>query len=182
MDKKASTFLVMLLMMIFLPSCGGGPVGFASVQNAYIDADVISGTVISNGVCSNPSPVVNPTSTTVTITVLPASSSGGKSPTGIQLKSATITFTPADANSPPLPPQPAAVPNTTIPYGTSPQFSIEVASRLLKESAPLNTLICSGTEFKYYATISFTAIDFDSGNDAHIDPVSVNVRFADFNG
>lgn len=168
-------FLLSVLTLFLLSSCGGGPVGFATSSTTTLDSDVARGTNPQTNVCSGYT--VLPDSATVSVSLLPQQRS-----TTVIIDSVTITYTPANTSSPQLNPEHAVI-NQPIIVGTSgaaADVSFRVVSQEFKMTPPLTNLVCTNTIYSYYVTLTFSAHDINSGDTVNIDPARMNIRFADF--
>jgi hypothetical protein len=167
----------MLVGSLFLASCGGGAVGYSTTGVLYLDSDVLKGVSATSPTCSTDTGgSILPDDVTISVTTLAQTT-----PTTIIIDSAVVTYAPADGVSPALPPQNVVI-NQQIASGATVGIPVRVASQLLKGSATLSVLQCSGAMFSYYATIHFNAHDLNTGDSVNITDAQVNIKFANFVG
>ena len=181
--RKQAAFAILLITLLALPSCGGGPVAVATVTPSSLDSDVVTGAeTVQNGVCTIATPIVKPDDVSINISALVQNTTGAN-PTRIIMDWVDITFTPADtftSQFAPIPMQRQVLGRQQIAPGTSATVSVRVASQELKQS--LSSLICTNTILKYYVIFHFQAYDLNSGDTVNITDATMNIRFADFEG
>jgi hypothetical protein len=170
-----------------------GPAGFDSDVATWVDAT--TGSPVPVACAANAVRTVKPDDMnyTFTSTAYASPSTGSSNPTvpsDLLIQSATLTFIPANTNSPALPPlyqsQPVSAGQRVV-AGSATTIPVRVASNSLK-SFFLNqlgsqSLDCTnqGVTYSYYATVTFNAVEVSTNRTATISPAgAVLVNFSDF--
>ncbi len=184
--KKILLFCAVLNLLV--SGCGGSSDGLlatssvtATVDKLVMDSDVVSW-VDSAGAkataCSDTSfpktPVADSVTVTIKSTAYPLSSSTGLS---IRIKSATISYTPANSATPPMSSEFQTV-GMTIDAGGTATIPVRIATQEQKTRLQ-PALACSNTIYKYYTKISFDIAEIGSNKSITIDS-AMDLRFADF--
>ncbi|HEY6871493.1 MAG TPA: hypothetical protein VI298_02070 [Geobacteraceae bacterium] len=181
-------FLPLISSFLILSSCGGGTTGggvaeFKTVTvSAQASTTVLESDVLKGNTCTATGSTGG-TFTTDTVDVVITSSkypnfTGTLSP--VEIDSYTITFTPANVLSPPLPTLNGTSIGTTIAAGGSQTLHIPVAPDILKYSLvnDKNLQLCSATMYTYFVTITFNGLETNTGTRSTFE-TSLNVAFAD---
>jgi len=184
--RKILLFCAFLNLLV--SGCGGSSDGLlatssvtATVDKLVMDSDVVSWVDAAEAkttACLENSfprtPVADAVNVTIKSTAYPLSSSTGLS---IRIKSATISYTPANTATPPMSSEFQSV-GMTIDAGGTATIPVLVATKEQKMRLQ-PALACSNTIYKYYTKISFDIAEIGSNKSITIDS-AMDLRFADF--
>jgi hypothetical protein len=185
MNKHFVLRLLLLLFSFFiLSSCGGttggGVAEFKTVTvSAQSSTPRLESDVLTGNVCpaTTGTFVTDSVNFTVTSTAYP-NLNGTASTVGID--SYTVSFSPANPSSPALPDLHGSTTGTNVPSGGNITIPVAVAPDTLKVSLVNDKGLqpCSLTVFEYYVTVTFDALEINTGTRQPI-TARLNVAFAD---
>ena len=185
--KKILSLCVLLSFFMF--GCGGSGEGLlatssvtATTDTLVLDSDVVSwvdATGAKATACAVTSFYATPVADSVNVTIKSTAYPSSSSSTGLDLriKSATISYSPANINTPAMSPEYQTI-GMTISAGGSATIPVRVATQEQKIRLQ-SVLACNNTIYKYYTKISFDVAEIGSGKNITVDS-SMDLRFADF--
>ncbi len=176
--KKLLMLCAVLNFLMF--GCGGSSDGLlatssvtATIDTRTLDADIVAWT--DAAACSGGSiPAADSVNVTIKSTAYPISGSLGLS---IRIKSATISYSPANSATPPMSSEYQTV-GMTIDAGSSATIPVRVATQEQKIRLQ-SALACNNTIYKYYTKISFDIAEIGSNKSITVDS-AMDLRLADF--
>lgn len=192
MKNRINLYLLGLISILALSGCGeevGGGVGCfdtvcatASVLTADIDSDVATWTDGDGDgfICgANDTFTVFSDDVTVDIAVdtranLPSTVETSK----VSINKVSIAYSPANTTTPSLSTQFETLGVVIDPDDTA-TVSFKVASQELKSSSILSPLVCSGTIYTYFVTLTFEGVEVNTSRTETFE-TTLNLRFADF--
>lgn len=186
---KVLFFLAVATCCSLLASCGGGSTGggagefktvylTAATDTARIESDILTGDDCSTNPPTGGTFVTDNATVVISSNLYPNSTTPGLS---VGVDSATISYKPANSNTPAIPPDYITSIGTIVAPGGKVTISVPVAKDLLKYMLVVNKgfQLCSASYFEYTVTISFDCVEL--GNDGKRTTVttSLNVAIAD---
>lgn len=179
--------LLSVVLCFMMSGCGGSSEGLlatssvtSTIDTPVMDSDVVSwvsATGAKATACSDTSFPATPAADSVNVTIKSTAYPSGSSSLSLKIKSATVTYTPANSSTPPMNAEYQAV-GMTIAGGGSATIPVRVATQEQKLRLQ-PTLACNNTIYYYYTKISFDIAEIGSGQSVIADS-SMNLRFADF--
>ena len=184
--KKLLLLCVLLSASIY--GCGGSSEGLlatssvtSSIDTLVLDSDVVSwvdATGAKATACSATSFPATPAADSVNVTIKStAYPLSGSTSLSLRIKSATISYTPANTATPPMSAEFQTV-GMTIESGSSATIPVRVATQEQKIRLQ-PTLACNNTIYKYYTKITFDIAEIGSDKNITVDS-SMDLRLADF--
>jgi hypothetical protein len=190
MKRSKAGLLLLVVLSLVLSSCGGGSSGgglasFKTVQvsataaTPRLESDVRTGNTCGLAGSTGGTFSTDLVNVTLTSTVYP-NYTGTISP--VEIDSYVIHFAPADNVSPALPDISGSIIGQTVTGGGTLILPIAVVTDLLKFNlvTAYNLQLCSATMYTYYVTITFNALELNTGTRAGIQ-TSLTVAIADRN-
>jgi len=170
------------MLAMGLCSCGGSDGnnggGIITPATVYLDSDVAIWTGTPCGVSSTY--VVKPDDVNVTLNAFPAPpGSTGVTPEKILVESVMISYSPASSGAPALQSQFATYQGQQVDLGSSLSLPVRIVPLDLKMNVPLSNLICTNTNYSYYANMTFNC-RYLIADKTFTMTSQINVRFADF--
>jgi len=176
--KKILLLCMVLNFLMF--GCGGSSDGLlatssvtATIDTRVMDSDIASW--VDATACTGGSiPAADSVNATIKSTAYPLSGSMGLS---IRIKSATISYSPANSATPPMSSEFQTI-GMTIDAGSSATIPVRVATQEQKIRLQ-SALACNSIIYKYYTKISFDIAEIGSDKSITVDS-SMDLRLADF--
>ncbi|MDD2366207.1 MAG: hypothetical protein PHN84_08595 [Desulfuromonadaceae bacterium] len=178
---------VLSLSMLGCGGSGDDTVGLLATSsvNATIDTLVMDSDVVawvddagSKATACAPSFPSIPAADSVNVVIKStAYSNTGSMGLPLRIESATITYTPANTDTPAMPPEFQAI-GMTIPNGTSATIPVRVATQEQK-IALYDVLACNGPIYSYHTTITFNITEIGTDKKITVSS-SMSLRFSDF--
>lgn len=179
--------LLCVVLSFLMFGCGGSDEGLlatssvtATIDTTVLDSDVVSWVNAAGAkatACSDTSFPATPAADSVNVTIKSTAYPGGSSSLSLRIKSATVTYTPANSSTPPMSSEYQTV-DMTIAGGGSATIPVRVSTQEQKLRLQ-PTLACNNSIYYYYAKISFDIAEIGSGQNVTAGS-SMNLRFADF--
>lgn len=180
--------LLSMILCFSMLGCGGSDEGLlatssvtATIDTLVLDSDVVSwvdATGATAAACSNTSFPATPAADSVNVaiksTAYPLS---GATSLSLRVKSATITYMPANTSTPPMSSEYQTI-GMTIAGGSSVTIPVRVSTQEQKIRLQ-PALACNNTIYKYYTKIIFDIAEIGSDQSITVDS-SMDLRFADF--
>lgn len=176
--------LLCVLLSAFIYGCGGSSEGLlatssvtSSIDTLVLDSDVAKWADAATACKDNVSPTT-PAADSVNVTIKStAYPTSGSTSLSLRIKSATITYMPANSTTPPMGAEYQSV-GMTIAGGSSAAIPVRVATQEQKLRLQ-PALACNNTIYKYYTKITFDIAEIGSDQSITVDS-SMDLRFADF--
>ncbi|ABQ26005.1 hypothetical protein [Geotalea uraniireducens] len=181
--------VVGILCNSILLSCGSDLGGGSSEFNSVFLTSNIGESIVESDIakhkaapdfCTSTDDISIPAAETVDIdvtsNVYPNNSNAGLL-SSVEIKSATISYSPVTSNIPVIPVQYEPL-GVTIAPGATATIPITVAKMEIKQSL-FNALVCTGTIFSYYVTIKIDALETKTGKTASFEKI-LTVSFSDW--
>lgn len=180
--------LLCVAVSISMFGCGGSDEGLlatssvtATIDTLVLDSDVVSwvdATGAKATACSNTSFPATPAADSVNVSIKStAYPLSGATSLSLRVKSATITYMPANTSTPPMSSEYQTI-GMTIVGGSSVTIPVRIATQEQKFRLQ-PALACNNIIYKYYTKIIFDIAEIGSDKNIIVDS-SMDLRFADF--